>query len=62
LREIAKDLEEIATIEQAPLLEGKNMSMLVTPAKSGSKKKPSSDEKPAKLAPVAEKIEAVKTD
>jgi len=61
LREIAKDLEDVATIEQAPSLEGKNMSMLVTPTKPGSKKKTSPEEKPALTEPVVEKTETPKS-
>ncbi len=60
LREIAKDLEDVATIEQAPSLEGKNMSMLVTPTKPGGKKKAAAEEKPAKPALAEEKAEAPK--
>jgi translation initiation factor IF-3 len=55
LREIAKDLEDAATIEQPPSLEGKNMSMLVTPIKTGGKKKAVVEETAAKpAAPVEE--------
>lgn len=61
LREIAKDLEDVATIEQAPSLEGKNMSMLVTPVKTGSKKKTPSEETPTKPIPSDEKAETVKS-
>jgi translation initiation factor IF-3 len=53
LREIAKDLEDAATIEQPPSLEGKNMSMLVTPIKTGGKKKAATEETAAKPAVAA---------
>lgn len=38
LREIAEELSDIATIEQAPVLEGKVMTMVLSPAKPGKKK------------------------
>ncbi len=55
LREIAKDLEDAATIEQPPALEGKNMSLLLTPNKPGKKK--TGAEKPGEEKP-AEKAES----
>jgi translation initiation factor IF-3 len=61
LREIAKELEDVATIEQAPSLEGKNMSMLVTPSKPGSKKKTPIEEKPSEPAPATEEPAAEKS-
>lgn len=39
LREIAEGLSDVSSIEQAPNLEGKVMSMMLTPSKFGSKKK-----------------------
>lgn len=39
LREIAEDLSDISTIEAAPKLEGRMMTMVLTPAKPGQKKK-----------------------
>ncbi len=56
LREIAKELEEIAAIEQAPSLEGKNMSMLMTPGKPGKKKVVAAEKtsSPAPMEPVGE--------
>jgi translation initiation factor IF-3 len=39
LREIAQSLSEVSTIEQTPAIEGRNMSMLLTPTKGGGKKK-----------------------
>jgi len=47
LKEIAQDLADIATIEAAPIIEGKTMTMLLSPAKPG-KKQPAA---PAKAAP-----------
>lgn len=45
LREIAEELEDIATIEQTPNLEGRVMSMMLAPIPVKAKKK--SEEKPA---------------
>jgi translation initiation factor IF-3 len=39
LKEIAEELADVATIEQAPAIEGRTMGMMLTPAK-GVKKKP----------------------
>ena len=38
LREIALELADIATIESAPIIEGKTMTMLLVPSKPGKKK------------------------
>jgi translation initiation factor IF-3 len=46
LKEIAEELNDIATVEQAPSLEGKMMGMTLTPAKVGKKRSPSTTEKP----------------
>lgn len=40
LREIAQSLSEVSTIEQAPVIEGRQMSMMLAPSKAGGKKKP----------------------
>ncbi len=40
LREIAEELSDLSTIEAPPKLEGRVMSMVLTPAKPGQKKKP----------------------
>jgi translation initiation factor IF-3 len=45
LREIAEELADLATVEAAPKLEGRVMSMVLTPAKPGQKKKPETAEK-----------------
>jgi translation initiation factor IF-3 len=37
LREIAKELADIAAIEVAPMIEGRVMTMVLTPAKPGRK-------------------------
>jgi len=54
LREIAQELSDVGTVEQAPAIEGRAMSMMLVPAK-GSKKKALEDidEKPEQT----EKIE-----
>lgn len=45
LREIAAALADVATIEQAPMMEGRTMGMVLAPAKPG-KKKPAEPVKP----------------
>ena len=50
LREIAEELSDIATIEQAPLLEGKVMTMVLSPAKPGKKKSEGGQSKTASSA------------
>ena len=54
LREIAHELSDVGTVEQAPAIEGRAMSMMLVPVK-GSKKKAveDADEKPEQ----SEKIE-----
>jgi len=48
LREIAQELSDVGTVEQAPAIEGRAMSMMLVPAKSNIKKKTTedADEKP----------------
>jgi translation initiation factor IF-3 len=43
LREIAQSLSEVSTIEQAPVIEGRGMSMLLAPSKAAPKKKTKED-------------------
>ena len=43
LREIAESLEDVATVEQAPAIEGRAMSMMLAPVKSPVKKKKPED-------------------
>ena len=38
LREIAQELSDISAIEQAPMIEGRNMLMILNPIKPGKKK------------------------
>ena len=48
LREIAQSLSDVGDVEQAPAIEGRAMSMMLVPAKTGRKKgKDEADEKPA---------------
>ncbi|MEJ5313711.1 MAG: translation initiation factor IF-3 [Anaerolinea sp.] len=60
LREIAEELSDIATIEQAPLLEGKVMTMVLSPAKPGKKKSEGGQPKAASSASEAPAPEAEK--
>ncbi len=48
LKEIAEDLADVATIEQTPMLEGRVMLMVLSPAKPGTRKKPVAAPEPAK--------------
>jgi translation initiation factor IF-3 len=43
LREIAKELADVGTVEQAPIIEGRAMSMLMAPSKVAPKKKGKED-------------------
>ena len=43
LREIANELADVGTVEQAPAIEGRAMSMMLVPAKGIIKKKPVED-------------------
>ena len=45
LREIAQELVDIASIEQAPIIEGRTMTMVLNPMRPGKKK---SSEEPQK--------------
>jgi translation initiation factor IF-3 len=51
LKEIAEELSDVASVEQMPNMEGKVMTMLLTPVKGGSRKK--SDEKVVETEDVA---------
>lgn len=44
LREIAEMLKDLSVIEQPPAMEGRNMSMLLTPVKAGKKTLPPQNE------------------
>ena len=44
LREIALSLADISTIEQAPMMEGRTMLVVLAPAKPGAKKKEKGDQ------------------
>jgi translation initiation factor IF-3 len=39
LKEIAHDLSDVSTVEQAPQMEGRTMLVILAPARSGGKKK-----------------------
>ena len=43
LKEIAQTLSDVSNIEQAPSIEGRAMSMMLTPAKGKKKKKPAAE-------------------
>jgi translation initiation factor IF-3 len=55
LKEIAQSLADVSTIEQAPNIEGRAMSMLLAPAKVSApvKKKPKEDSEGAETKPEA---------
>jgi translation initiation factor IF-3 len=55
LREIALELADVGTVEQAPAIEGRAMSMMLVPAKGGPKKKGPEDAEEKQKQP--EKIE-----
>lgn len=60
LREIAESLSDVGAIEQAPVLEGKVMSMVIAPSKPGRKVKPSEiAQKLDKIKIVATPLDAV---
>ena len=49
LKEIAQELSDVSTVEQAPAIEARSMSMLLAPSKGGKKKgKESVEEVPEK--------------
>jgi len=47
LKEIAEELADVASIEAAPAIEGKVMTMVLAPSKFSGKKKPEAEAKPA---------------
>ncbi len=56
LKEIAEELKDISTVEQAPSLEGKMMGMTLTPSKLGKKRASTTSEKPKEK----DQVESVK--
>ncbi len=54
LKEIAEELSDISTIEQAPNIEGRTMGMVLAPSKPGKKKSPEPEKAPEKEAEKAE--------
>jgi len=63
LREIAEELADVATIEQAPNMEGRTMGMVLVPAKLGKKKaeEPEQTQSAAKKEAKAEVTEKKET-
>ena len=63
LREIAEELRDVSTVEIAPSMEGRSMTLILAPTK-GSSKKPekTADKKPSDQKPAAEKTAAKKPD
>jgi translation initiation factor IF-3 len=55
LREIAQELADVGTVEQAPAIEGRAMSMMLVPAKGSPKKKTAEDAEEKQKQP--EKVE-----
>jgi translation initiation factor IF-3 len=51
LRKLAAELQELATIEQEPNQEGRNMTMMLAPVKGAVNSKPPQDESAAAEAP-----------
>lgn len=51
LREIAQELADISTIEQAPAVEGRVMSMMLNPSKPAPAKKKDGEGRPEKAKP-----------
>jgi translation initiation factor IF-3 len=58
LKEIAQSLADLGTIEQAPMMEGRTMSVVVGPGKPSAKKKEKAEAAGAPASPAAEKPEA----
>lgn len=58
LREIAEELRDVSTVEIAPSMEGRSMTLILAPSK-GSSKKPekAGDKKPADQKPAEKKSE-----
>jgi translation initiation factor IF-3 len=48
LKEIAQSLEDVGTIEQAPMMEGRTMHVVLAPAKTQAKKKEKAEASPGK--------------
>jgi translation initiation factor IF-3 len=50
LKEIAQSLADVSSIEQAPMMEGRTMHVVLAPAKTQAKKKEKPEASPAKAA------------
>ncbi len=55
LKEIAESLADISTIEQAPMMEGRTMLVVLAPGKPSAKKKEKAEPAPAPVAVEAKK-------
>jgi translation initiation factor IF-3 len=62
LKEIAEELSDVATVEQKPDLEGRNMFMLLSPTKGVGKKAKASSPKPSKIKEKVTQTENVTED
>ena len=63
LREIAEELRDVSTVEIAPSMEGRSMTLILAPTKGGSKKpEKTADKKPSDQKSAAEKTAAKKPD
>lgn len=62
LKEIAEELSDVATVEQKPDLEGRNMFMLLSPTKGVGKKAKASGPKPSKIKEKVTQTENVTED
>jgi translation initiation factor IF-3 len=59
LKEIAKELEDVATVEQMPNIEGRVMTMLLSPVKLGKKKPSESSKKEEEEEKTEQNVEEV---
>jgi translation initiation factor IF-3 len=57
LKEVAEELADLATIEQMPSMEGKVMTMVLSPSKPGKKTKPEGEHEAAKPGEAEKKPE-----
>ena len=57
LKEVAEELADIAAIEQMPSMEGKVMTMVLSPTRPGKKTKPEGAPEPAKHSEAEKKVE-----
>jgi len=62
LTRLAEDVQELGMIESQPLLEGRNMTMVLAPTKSAGEKKTEPEAKPGPSPAVAEQAVAEEAD